>query len=84
MLHQSLGLLGGRRKNPGSALVSLKRAAELDQANANYAFAYALALHVDGRTGEARAVADEALKKTPGAYYLREFLAHTENQVNTE
>lgn len=72
-LHHALGLLEVRRKNMSAALVSLKRAGELD---ARYGYVYAVALMETGRAGDALAVAEAALARVPGDRALEQLRTH--------
>ncbi len=71
-LHHSLGLLEARRNNMPAALASLQRAVELAPEETRYSYVYAVALHSTGRTHEALALIDEALRRAPADRELRE------------
>jgi predicted CXXCH cytochrome family protein len=63
--HHALGLALIRQKRYEEALLSLKRASELEPAHPRYAYVYAAALQSAGRIGEARQVLSAALIASP-------------------
>lgn len=74
-LYHSLGLLQVREKDMQAALASLQKAAKLAPGEARYSYVYAVALNSVGRTREALAVVDKALKRAPGNRLLDELQA---------
>ncbi|MGZ8157689.1 MAG: ammonia-forming cytochrome c nitrite reductase subunit c552 [Methylobacter sp.] len=64
-LHHSLGLLAIRQKNIQQAVISLKRAVELEPTQTRFSYVYAVALAGVGRNDEARAVVKSALIVKP-------------------
>jgi predicted CXXCH cytochrome family protein len=74
-LHHGLGLLLVRRSNLAAALPELARAATLAPREARFSYVYAVALEQSGRGGEALAVLDAALARTPGDRALNELRA---------
>lgn len=64
-LHHSLGLLAIRQKNIGQALISLKRAVELEPQQTRFSYVYAVALAGVGRNDEAQAVVKSSLNVAP-------------------
>lgn len=64
--HHALGLLLVRRKQLGAATGELLRAAEEAPANAQYAYAYAVALHSAGESERAIAFLEERRRQRPG------------------
>ena len=65
VLYHSLGLLQVREKNIEAALVSLKRAVELEPVEAHFSYVYAVALSSLGRRQEAQTVVKIALTRAP-------------------
>jgi predicted CXXCH cytochrome family protein len=63
--HHALGLALIRQKRYEEALLSVKRASELEPANPRYAYVYAVALQSAGRIQEARQVLLGALAASP-------------------
>ncbi len=63
--HHALGLALIRQKRYGEAIESLKRAANLEPAQARYGFVYAVALQSSGKIEEARRVLENALAANP-------------------
>jgi tetratricopeptide (TPR) repeat protein len=64
-LHHALGLSLVRLKRLDEALVELRRAADLDRNNAQYAYIYGVALHSAGRPQEAIAYLKDGLAAHP-------------------
>jgi tetratricopeptide (TPR) repeat protein len=64
-LHHALGLSLVRLKRLSDALAELRRAAELDQNNARYAYIYGVALHSTGRHQEAITYLENSLTRHP-------------------
>jgi tetratricopeptide (TPR) repeat protein len=64
-LHHALGLALVRLKRTDEALEELRRAADLDPAQARYAYVYAVGLHSAGRIGDAIAALEESLARHP-------------------
>jgi predicted CXXCH cytochrome family protein len=64
-LYHALGLSLVRLKRLDDALLELRRAAELDQNNARYAYIYGVALHSTGRQQEAIAYLKDSLTRHP-------------------
>jgi predicted CXXCH cytochrome family protein len=64
-LHHALGLSLVRLKRLDDALVELRRATELDQNNARYAYIYGVALHSTGRQQEAITYLKDSLTRHP-------------------
>ncbi len=63
--HHALGLALIRRKRYEEALLSLKRATELEPGRPRYAYVYGVALQTAGRGREARQVLSAALSASP-------------------
>jgi predicted CXXCH cytochrome family protein len=64
-LHHALGLSLVRLKRLDDALAELRQAAELDSANARFAYIYGVALHSTGRRQEAVAYLKSSLMRHP-------------------
>ena len=64
-LHHALGLALVRAKQSGQALDELRRASELDPAQARYAYVHAIALNSAGRREEALAALKDTLARHP-------------------
>ncbi|TXI18139.1 MAG: tetratricopeptide repeat protein, partial [Nitrosomonas sp.] len=64
-LHHSLGLLQVRNKDLPNALVSFKKATELEPDAAQYSYIYAVALYSAGQPEAARSAVNSALMRTP-------------------
>jgi predicted CXXCH cytochrome family protein len=64
-LHHALGLTQVRLGQLGLALGSLRRAVELDESNARYAYVYAVALHSSGAGADAIERLQDAAKRWP-------------------
>jgi tetratricopeptide (TPR) repeat protein len=64
-LHHALGLALIRLREPELAMVSLRRAVELDPDAARYTYVLAVALHSTGQAGEAIRRLQEAVRRWP-------------------
>jgi Flp pilus assembly protein TadD len=64
--HHALGLLLARRRKLEEAVAALRRAAELDAAQPEYAYVYAIALNSTGRPEAALDTLEAALRRHPG------------------
>jgi Tfp pilus assembly protein PilF len=64
-LHYALGLTLTRLKQPGAALMELRRATELEPDRARYAYVYAVGLHSAGSVSDAMTVLKQSLARHP-------------------
>lgn len=64
-LHHAMGLLEVRQKNIGSALESLKQAAELEHENSRYQYVFAIALYTSGDSAQALQILNRAHRARP-------------------
>lgn len=65
MLYHALGLLQVRSRQMDAALLSLKKAVEIEPETARYSYVYGVALNSTGKSGEALEVLEQSVKAHP-------------------